>query len=113
MPGGIMGNYVELTDSNFEQQVLNSNKPVLVDFWAEWCAPCHIIAPIVEELADEYKENLIVGKVNVDNNPQISMNYGIRSIPTLLIFKGGKAVDQIIGAVPKKTLVDKLTPHLA
>jgi thioredoxin 1 len=113
MPGGIMGKYVELTDSNFEQQVLNSNKPVLVDFWAEWCAPCHIIAPIVEELADEYQENLIVGKVNVDNNPQISMNYGIRSIPTLLIFKGGKAVDQIIGAVPKKTLVDKLTPHLA
>jgi len=108
-----MGQYLELTDSNFEEEVLRADKPVLVDFWAEWCAPCRMIAPIVEELANEYHDNLLVGKVNVDNNPQISMNYGIRSIPTLLIFKGGKAVDQIIGAVPKKTLVDKLTPHLA
>ena len=108
-----MGQYLELTDSNFEEEVLRADKPVLVDFWAEWCAPCRMIAPIVEELANEYHDNLLVGKVNVDNNPQIWMNYGIRSIPTLLIFKGGKAVDQIIGAVPKKTLVDKLTPHLA
>lgn len=107
-----MGNYLEITDSNFEEQVLKSEKPVLIDFWAEWCAPCRMIAPIVEELADDYKDSLVVGKVNVDLNPQISMNYGIRSIPTLLIFKGGKAVDQIIGAVPKKTLVDKLNPHL-
>ncbi len=108
-----MGNYLEITDSNFEEQVLKSEKPVLIDFWAEWCAPCRMIAPIVEELADDYKDSLVVGKVNVDLNPQISMNYGIRSIPTLLIFKGGKAVDQIIGAVPKKTLVDKLNPHLS
>jgi thioredoxin 1 len=109
----MMGQFLELTDSNFEQEVLQADKPVLVDFWAEWCAPCRMVAPIVEQLASEYEGNLLVGKVNVDNNPQISMNYGIRSIPTLLIFKEGKAVDQIIGAVPKKTLVDKLTPHLA
>jgi len=108
-----MGNYLELTDQNFEEQVLKSDKPVLVDFWAEWCAPCRMIAPIVEELSTEYTDSLVVGKVDVDKNPQISMNYGIRSIPTLLIFKDGKAVDQIIGAVPKKALVDKLSPHLA
>jgi len=108
-----MGNYLVLTEQNFEEQVLKSDKPVLVDFWAEWCAPCRMIAPIVEELSTEYEESLVVGKVDVDQNPQISMNYGIRSIPTLLIFKDGKAVDQIIGAVPKKALVDKLSPHLA
>jgi len=108
-----MGKYLELTDQNFEEQVLKSDKPVLVDFWAEWCAPCRMIAPIVEELSTEYSGSLLVGKVDVDKNPQISMNYGIRSIPTLLIFKDGKAVDQIIGAVPKKALVDKLSPHLA
>ena len=101
-----------LQDSNFDANVIQSDKPVLVDFWAEWCAPCRMIAPIVEELAVEYQDTLVVGKVNVDNSPQISMNYGIRSIPTILIFKDGKAVDQIIGAVPKKTLVDKIKPHI-
>jgi len=105
-----MANYVTLSDANFEEEVINSDIPVLVDFWAEWCAPCRIIAPIVEELANEYDEKLKVGKVDVDSNPQVSMNYGIRSIPTLLIFKDGKPVDQLIGAVPKNSILEKLTP---
>jgi thioredoxin 1 len=107
-----MDNHVVLSDVNFEEEVLKSDKPVLVDFWAEWCAPCRIIAPILEEIATEYSDKLKVGKVDVDNNPKVSMNYGIRSIPTLLIFKEGKAVDQIIGAVPKNAILEKITPFL-
>jgi thioredoxin 1 len=103
---------VEVTDSNFQSEVLQSDKPVLVDFWAEWCGPCKMIAPMVEELAKEYDGKLKVGKVNVDSNQQTSMQYGIRSIPTLLIFKGGKVVDQLVGAVPKKMLAEKLAKHL-
>jgi thioredoxin 1 len=103
---------VEVTDSNFQNEVLNSDKPVLVDFWAEWCGPCKMIAPMVEELANEYDGKLKVGKVDVDSNQQTSMQYGIRSIPTLLIFKGGKVVDQLIGAVPKKMLAEKVAKHL-
>ena len=103
---------VEVTDSNFQNEVLKSDKPVLVDFWAEWCGPCKMIAPMVEELAKEYDGKLKVGKVDVDSNQQTSMQYGIRSIPTLLIFKGGKVVDQLIGAVPKKMLAEKLAKHL-
>ena len=107
-----MGKYVLLNDANFEQEVLRSDVPVIVDFWAEWCAPCRIIAPIVEQLATEYEGKLKVGKLDVDNNPQVSMKYSIRSIPTLLIFKGGEPVEQIIGAVPKQTIVEKLQPYL-
>ncbi|MCU0412635.1 MAG: thioredoxin [Bacteroidetes bacterium] len=103
---------VEVTDSNFEAEVLKSSTPVLVDFWAEWCGPCKMIAPVVEELAKELSGKLKVGKVDVDNNQQIAMKFGIRSIPTLLVFKGGKVVDQLVGAVPKKALIDKLTPHI-
>ncbi len=103
---------VEFTDSNFEAEVLKSSTPVLVDFWAEWCGPCKMIAPVVEELAKELSGKLKVGKVDVDNNQQIAMKFGIRSIPTLLVFKGGKVVDQLVGAVPKKALIDKLTPHI-
>ena len=103
-----MANYVEINDSNFEEEVIKSDLPVLIDFWAEWCAPCRIIAPIVEEIAAEYQGKVKVGKVNVDNNPQTSMNYGIRSIPTLLIFKDGKPVDQLIGAVPKSEIETKI-----
>ncbi|MBM4165649.1 MAG: thioredoxin [Ignavibacteria bacterium] len=103
---------LQLTDSTFQTEVINSQTPVLVDFWAEWCGPCRMIAPIVEELAKEYDGKLKVGKVDVDSNPQISMDFGIRSIPTLMIFKGGKVVDQIIGAVPKRTLVDRVSAQL-
>lgn len=102
----------EFTDANFQQEVLDSEVPVLVDFWAIWCGPCKMIAPYVEEIAGEYDGRIKVGKVDVDNNPQISMTYGIRSIPTLLVFKGGKVVDQIIGAVPKNTIVQKLDSQL-
>ncbi len=103
---------VELTDSNFQNEVLQSDKPVLIDFWAAWCGPCKMIAPMVEELANEYDGKLKVGKLDVDSNQQTSMQYGIRSIPTLLIFKGGKVVDQLIGAVPKKMLAEKVAKHL-
>ena len=103
----------EFTDANFQEEVLNANEPVLVDFWAVWCGPCRMIAPIVEELSTEYAGKVKVGKVDVDANPEISMNYGIRSIPTLLVFKGGKVVEQIVGAVPKGHIVKALENHMA
>ncbi len=104
---------LELTDSNFEELVLKSDKPVLVDFWAEWCGPCRMVGPVVEELAKEYDGKAVVGKLNVDHNAQISMKYGIRSIPTLLVFKNGEIVDRAVGAVPKSTLAQKLEGQLA
>ncbi len=107
-----MGKYVILNDDNFEQEVIKSDLPVLIDFWAEWCMPCKMIAPIVEQLAEEFSGKLKVGKLDVDSNPQTSMKYGIRSIPTLLLFKDGKPVDQIIGAVPKNVILDKILPHI-
>ena len=100
--------YVTLTDANFAQEVLQSDKPVLVDFWATWCGPCRIVAPTIEQLAAEYAGKAVIGKVDVDHNPQISMNFGVRSIPTLLFFKDGQVVDQLIGAAPKKMLASKL-----
>lgn len=102
---------IEITDTNFEQEILQAEKPVLVDFWATWCGPCKMIAPIVEELANELEGKLKVGKLDVDNNQQTAMKFGIRSIPTLLVFKGGKVVEQIVGAAPKKVLVDKISKH--
>lgn len=105
-------NIIELTDLNFEDEVIKSNKPVLVDFWAEWCAPCRMIAPIVEEIANEYADKLKVGKLNVDYNPITAMKYGIMSIPTLLLFKDGRVIEQIIGAVPKRNILAKLEKHL-
>ncbi len=104
--------HVILTDDNFDAEVLKSDIPVLVDFWAEWCMPCKMVEPIVDQIAQEYAGKVKIGKVDVDSNPQISMKYGIRSIPTLLIFKNGQPVDQIIGAVPKKNILQKLLPHL-
>ncbi len=103
---------MEMTDANFDAEVLKSDKPVLVDFWAVWCGPCKMIAPTVEEIANEYEGKLKVGKVDVDNNQQVAQKFGVRSIPTLLIFKGGKVVEQVVGAVPKRALVEKLTKHL-
>jgi thioredoxin 1 len=103
---------MELTDANFQTEVLKSDLPVLVDFWAVWCGPCKMIAPVVEQVAKEYDGKLKVGKVDVDANQQTAMNFGIRSIPTLLVFKGGKVVDQIVGAVPKGALTDRLSRHL-
>ena len=92
---------LEVTDDSFASEVLNSELPVLVDFWAEWCGPCKMVSPIVEELSNEYNGKVKVTKLDVDSNPQTATNYGIRGIPTLLMFKDGAAVDQIVGAVPK------------
>lgn len=99
---------IELTDHNFKTEVLNSDRPVLVDFWAEWCRPCHQIAPIVEELAEEFDGRAKVGKLNVDDNPQTARTYGVRSIPTLLIFKDGEVEEQLVGAMGKRPLEQKL-----
>ena len=107
-----MGKYIIVTEDNFEAEVLKSNIPVVLDFWAEWCAPCKLLEPIIDQLADQYDNKVKFGKVDVDSNPSISMNYGIRSIPTLLIFKSGEAVEQLIGAVPKKNISDKINSLL-
>lgn len=106
-----MSKAIEITDANFEE-LLASDKPVLVDFWAEWCGPCKMIGPIVEELAGEYEGKAVVGKLNVDENPETSMRFGIRSIPTLLVLKGGQIVDKQVGAVPKSVLAQKLAAHV-
>ena len=103
-----MAEPVEVTESNWDDTVLNSDVPVLVDFWAEWCGPCKMIAPTVHEMAVEYDGQLNVGKVDVDSNPNIAMKYGVRSIPALIFFKDGKPVDQIVGAVPKGVLRKKV-----
>jgi thioredoxin 1 len=103
----------ELNDSNFQQEVLASDKLSIVDFWAEWCGPCRAIAPIIEDLSREYDGKVNVGKVNVDHNPQVSYQYGITSIPAILFFKNGKLVDKLIGAQPKGNFVKKIEAHLA
>ena len=103
---------VNFEESNFDSEVLNSEIPVLVDFWAPWCAPCRAIAPSVEALADEYAGKVKVGKLNIDDNPTIPGKYGIRSIPTLMVFKGGQKVDTVVGAVPKATLSGTISKYL-
>ena len=108
-----MGHPITVSDFTFEEEVINSDIPVLVDFWADWCAPCKIIAPIVEDLAGEYDGKVKFAKLDVDGNPKVATTYGIRGIPTLLIFKGGSPVDQVVGAVPKAVLKSRLDKAIA
>ena len=103
---------LELTDANFQSTVLDSDKLTVVDFWAEWCGPCRAIGPVIEELSKEYDGKINVGKVNVDHNPNLSVNYGITSIPAILFIKGGQIVDKQIGAVPKSVLDKKIQAHM-
>ncbi|PZO22418.1 MAG: thiol reductase thioredoxin [Leptolyngbya foveolarum] len=102
----------QVTDSTFKQEVLESETPVLVDFWAPWCGPCRMVAPVVEEISEQYDGKVKVVKVNTDENPSVASQYGIRSIPTLMIFKGGQRVDMVVGAVPKTTLANTLEKYL-
>ena len=101
------------TDSNFQNEVLSSDKLTVIDFWAEWCGPCRAIGPVIEELSKEYAGKVNVGKVNVDENPQVSMNYGITSIPAILFIKNGQVVDKLVGAQPKGNFVKKIEAHLS
>jgi thioredoxin 1 len=99
---------LELTDQNFDEIVIQSDKPVIVDFWAEWCGPCRMVGPIVEEIGNEYSDKAVVGKIDVDSNPNVTRQYGIRNIPTVLFFKNGEIADKQVGVVPKSNLVNKL-----
>lgn len=103
---------LEITDSSFQETVLNSDKPVLVDFWAAWCGPCRMLGPIIEELSTEFEGKAVIGKVDVDNNQQVSVDYGIRNIPTMLIFKNGEVVEKIVGVAPKEQIAEKLKAHM-
>ena len=99
---------LEFTDANFEDLALKTDKPVIVDFWAVWCGPCRIVGPVVEEIGQEFADKAVVGKLDVDHNPETAKKYGIRNIPTILFFKGGEIVDKQVGSVPKQVLVNKL-----
>jgi thioredoxin 1 len=103
---------LEYTDANFQEKVLASDKLTVIDFWAEWCGPCRAIGPVIDELSKEYDGKINVGKVNVDHNPQLSVNYGITSIPAILFIKGGKVVDKLVGAQPKSNFVKKIESHI-
>jgi thioredoxin 1 len=103
---------IHFSDATFEEEVLKSDKPVIIDFWAEWCGPCRMIGPIIEEMAKDYEGKAVIGKVDVDSNPGITSRYSIRNIPTILFIKGGEVVDKQVGAVPKSVLVGKLEKML-
>lgn len=107
-----MSSAAPVTDSSFTEQVLESEVPVLVDFWAPWCGPCRMVAPVVDEIAEQYEGQVKVVKLNTDENPEVASKYGIRSIPTLMIFKGGQRVDMVVGAVPRTTLANTLEKYL-
>ena len=103
----------EVTEANFQKEVLESTEPVLIDFWAEWCTPCKMIGPLVDQIADEYKGKVRVGKLDADANPDVLMRYNVMGIPTLMLFKGGEAVERIIGYQPKDKITSKLVPHIS
>ncbi|MBN1316508.1 MAG: thioredoxin [Anaerolineales bacterium] len=107
-----MGNLLEITDQNFQDKVLDADKPVLIDLWAVWCMPCRTVAPIIEQLADEYNDKLLVGKMDVDANPSTPVKYGVQGIPTCILFKGGEEVARIVGARPKSQFVSMLEPYV-
>jgi thioredoxin 1 len=108
-----MSNLIEITDADFQQVVLDSALPVLVDLWAAWCGPCRMVTPVVEQLADEYAGRLKIGKLDVDSNPTIPAQYGVQGIPTVILFKGGEEVARLVGARPKAQFVSMIEPHLA
>lgn len=103
---------IELSEQNFEQQVVSSDRPVLVDFWAEWCGPCHAIVPALEEVAVEYEDKVVVGRINVDDYPAIASRYGVRSLPSILLFRNGEVNNQIVGAVPKSRITNLLDQNI-
>ena len=105
-------NIGDVTDQEFQTKVLDSDKPVLVDFWAEWCVPCHMVSPVVEEIGQDKAEGLRVAKLNIDENPQATRQYGVMSIPSLILFKGGREVARVVGAKPKDAILRDLNPHL-
>ncbi len=107
-----MAKPIEVTDATFEERVVNADTPVLVDFWAEWCGPCKMIAPVLEELASEMDDKLVIGKLDVDENQSTAMAFGVMSIPTLMLFKGGEPVATMVGFQPKEQLKSKIQPHL-